>query len=116
MVCKADLFLPCYLLQLTLTMAKLTREDVLKLARLARLELSDKEVETYRTELSDILQYVEQLQSVEVDGLQPTNQVTGLTNVTRVDEVKDYGYKTDELLKNVPKVKDHQIQVKRMLG
>ncbi len=98
-----------------MAMAKLTREDVLKLARLARLELSEDEIENYRSELSEILQYVEQLQNVEVDGLKPTNQVTGLTNVMRPDEVKDYGYKTEELLKNVPHVKDHQIQVKRML-
>lgn len=97
-------------------MAKLTREDVLKLARLARLDLTESEIEQYRTELSEILQYVEQLQSVDVKGLQPTNQVTGLTNVTRQDKVKDYGYAPEDLLKNVPAVKDHQIKVKRMLG
>ena len=97
-------------------MAKLTRDDVLKLARLARLELSEDEVEEFRGELSDILQYVEQLQGVDVDGLKPTNQVTGLTNVTRQDEVRDYGYAPAELLKNVPRTKDDQIKVKRMLG
>jgi aspartyl-tRNA(Asn)/glutamyl-tRNA(Gln) amidotransferase subunit C len=97
-------------------MAKLTREDVLKLARLARLELSEEEIASFRTELSEILQYVEQLQDVDVDGLKPTNQVTGLTNVMREDEVRDYGYDTEDLLKNVPHVKNHQIQVKRMLG
>ena len=97
-------------------MAKLTREDVLKLARLARLDLSDEEVEEYREELSEILQYVEQLQSVDIEGLKPTNQVTGLTNVTRPDEVRDYGYKAAELLKNAPAVKDDQIQVRRMIG
>lgn len=97
-------------------MAKLTREDVLKLARLARLELSDAEVEEFRDELSSILQYVEQLQDADVKGLQPTNQVTGLTNVTRQDEIKDYGYKVETLLENVPQLKDNQIKVKRMLG
>ncbi len=97
-------------------MAKLSREDVLKLARLSRLDLTDEEIEEFRGELSEILQYVEQLQSVDVSGLKPTNQVTGLTNVTRPDEVNDYGYKTEELLKNVPQVKDHQIKVKRMVG
>lgn len=97
-------------------MSKLSREDVLKLARLARLSLSDEEVEQYRTELSDILQYVEQLQSINVKGLKPTNQVTGLTNVTRADEEKDYGYAPADLLKNVPAVKDGQIKVKRTLG
>lgn len=97
-------------------MAKLTREDVLKLARLARLDLTEEEVEEFRDELSEILQYVEQLQSVDVDGLKPTNQVTGLTDVTRPDEIRDYGYKVEKLLENVPAIKDNQIQVKRMLG
>ena len=97
-------------------MAKLTREDVLKLARLARLDLTDEEVEEFQGELSAILEYVEQLQSVDVDGLEPTNQVTGLTDVTRPDETRDYGYEPQELLKNVPDVKDNQIKVKRMLG
>lgn len=98
------------------SMSKLSRDDVLKLAQLARLELSDEEVEQYQSELSDILQYVEQLGSVDVSGLKPTNQVTGLTNVTRPDETRDYGYKAADLLKNVPAVKDNQIKAKRILG
>jgi aspartyl-tRNA(Asn)/glutamyl-tRNA(Gln) amidotransferase subunit C len=98
-------------------MTKLSRDDVLKLAQLARLKLSEQEIEEFRTELSDILQYVEQLQSVDISGLKPTNHVTGLTNVMRKDEVKDYGYKAEDLLKNVPKVnKDKLIEVKRMIN
>jgi aspartyl-tRNA(Asn)/glutamyl-tRNA(Gln) amidotransferase subunit C len=97
-------------------MAKLTREDVLKLARLARLELSEAEIAEFSEELSEILQYVEQLQNVDVSGLEPTNQVTGLTNVTRSDVVKSYGYEPKELLKNVPAIENDQIKVRRMIG
>lgn len=97
-------------------MAKLSRDDVLKLARLARLELSEDEIAAYSEELSNILQYVEQLQDVAVNGLAPTNQVTGLTNVTRQDEVHDYGYKPTDLLKQVPATESDQIKVKRMIG
>ncbi len=97
-------------------MAKLSRDDVLKLAQLARLQLTEAEVEEYSAELSEILQYVEQLSNVAVEGLEPTNQVTGLTNVTREDVVRDYGYQTADLLKNVPAVQDSQIKVKRMIG
>ncbi len=97
-------------------MTKLTRDDVLKLARLARISLSDAEVEEFSGELSAILQYVEQLSSVDVEGLKPTNQVTGLTNVMRKDEVIDYGYKPEDLLKNVPGVQNSQLKVKRMIG
>ncbi len=94
----------------------LSRQDILKLAQLSRLGLSDQEVDEFAQELTAILQYVEQLSGVDVAGLQPTSQVTGLTNVTRADEVRDYGYKPSDLLKNVPQTQDNQIKVKRMIG
>jgi len=97
-------------------MADLTRDDVLKLARLARLTLTDDEIERYRKELNEILKYVEQLQKVDVTGLQPTTQVTGLKNVMREDEIVDYGVTRDDLLRIVPHVQDKQIKVKRMIG
>ena len=88
----------------------------MKLARLARLDLTDEEVEQLSQELSEILQYVEQLQAVDIAGRQPTNQVTGLTNVMRDDTTRDYGYAPGDLLKNVPAVQDGMIKVKRMIG
>jgi len=97
-------------------MADLSRDDIIKLAALARLDLSDDEIAEYSQELTEILQYVEQLQSVNVDGLQPTNQVTGLTNVMRDDKIVDYGYDPKDLLKNVPTVESDHIKVKRMIG
>ena len=97
-------------------MTKLTRDDVLKLARLARIDVSEEEIETFSNEFSEILQYVEQLQAVDVDGLEPTSQVTGLTNIMRPDEVRSYGYEPHELLKNVPEVEADHLQVKRMVG
>ena len=97
-------------------MTELSREEVLKLAELARLALSDEEIEEFQGELSDILQYVEQLQQVDISGLKPTNQVTGLTNVMRDDTVRDYGYQPKDLLKNVPEVQDDMIKVNRMVG
>ena len=97
-------------------MAKLTRDDVLKLARLSRISLTDEEVDKFTDELSAILGYVEQLSSVDVEGLEPTNQVTGLTNVTRPDNIKDYGYAPKDLLKNVPAVQDDMIKVRRMIS
>lgn len=96
-------------------MASLTREEVLKLAALAKLELSNEEVEQFRSELSEILGYVEQLQSVDVGTLPPTYQVTGLVNVTRPDEIVDYGMSREELLKNAPAMQDGLIKVKRVL-
>jgi aspartyl-tRNA(Asn)/glutamyl-tRNA(Gln) amidotransferase subunit C len=97
-------------------MTKLLREDILKLAQLSRLGLTDAEVDEFAKELNAILGYVEQLSSVNVDGLVPTSQVTGLTNITRKDKIKNYGYKSQDLLKNVPKTEGDLIKVKRMIG
>lgn len=97
-------------------MADLTRDDILKLARLARLDLDTSEVDEFAFELGAILRYVEMLGAVDVNGLEPTSQVTGLVNITRSDAVKDYGYDPKGLLKNVPLVEENQIKVKRMIG
>jgi aspartyl-tRNA(Asn)/glutamyl-tRNA(Gln) amidotransferase subunit C len=96
-------------------MADLSRDDVLKLARLARLTISDEEADKYRIELSEILRYVELLQAADVDGLEPTFQVTGLTNVMRDDEILDYGVSPNDLLRIAPATQDRQVKVKRMI-
>lgn len=97
-------------------MAKLSREDVLKLARLARLQLSEAEVEKYQTEISTLLEYMELLNTVDLKGLEPTKQVTGLVNVMRADQEIDYTAQPDDLLKNAPATEDGHIKVKRMLA
>lgn len=97
-------------------MADLTTDDVLKLARLARIDLSDEELQAFVREFNAILEYVQQLQNVDVSGLEPTSQVTGLTNVTRADDVKVYGYDPLTLLENVPATESNLIKVKRMIA
>lgn len=70
---------------------QLSKEEVQKVAQLARIELTDEEVEKFSTQLSDVLSYVEQLQAVDTDGVEETAQVTGLENVLREDAVvKDH--------------------------
>jgi aspartyl-tRNA(Asn)/glutamyl-tRNA(Gln) amidotransferase subunit C len=96
-------------------MSHITRDDVLKLARLSRLTLAEDEINHFVRELSSIVEYIEQLQAVDTEGLTPTNQVTGLVNVTRPDIVKDYGATPADLLKNAPAVEEDQIKVKRMI-
>ena len=97
-------------------MTEITQDDILKLARLARLDLTEDEISEYATELSKIIDYVTMLNDIDVAGLKPTNQVTGLTNVTRADEIVDYGYQPHDLLANVPTVENDHIKVNRMIG
>ena len=96
-------------------MSKLSREEVLKLARLSRLRLSEAEIKKFQTELSEILEYVEMLNSVDTAGIIPTYQLTGLKNVMRADNMRDYTAKPADLLKNAPAVLGGQFKVKRVL-
>jgi aspartyl-tRNA(Asn)/glutamyl-tRNA(Gln) amidotransferase subunit C len=96
-------------------MSKLSRDDVLKLARLSRLKLTEQEVERFRDELSKILDYVESLDEVDTNGLDPTYQVTGLKNVMRDDKIEEYQAKPKDLIKNAPAVEASQFKVKRIL-
>ncbi len=62
------------------------REQVLHVARLARLELSDEEVERMAGELSGILEHVDRIAALDLDGVEPTSHVVPLENVLRSDD------------------------------
>lgn len=64
----------------------LTRADVLRIAELARLELSDDEVERFSKQISEILGYAEQVQDVDTTGVPPTSHVLGVVPAWREDE------------------------------
>ncbi|MEK9166840.1 MAG: Asp-tRNA(Asn)/Glu-tRNA(Gln) amidotransferase subunit GatC [Patescibacteria group bacterium] len=95
---------------------QLTTEQVRKIAHLARLHLTDEEVELFAGQLTNILDYVEVLKELDTTGVPETNQVTGLTNVLREDVVSQSLCKPDELLECSPLPKDkHQIKTKRVI-
>lgn len=97
-------------------MTKLTRDAVIKLAQLSRLKLTDEEIEKFRIELSEILNYVQLLEKVDTGKLKPTYQVTGLKNVMRADMTVNYQAQPTGLLKNAPDIEKNQFKVKRVLG
>lgn len=96
-------------------MAKISADEIKKLARLSRISLSEEEITKFQKEIESILGYVDQLAEVDIEGVATTSQVTGLTNVTRADEVSDYGVSREDLLKNVPDQEKGYIKVKRVL-
>ena len=69
-------------------MAKLTKQDVLHVAKLAKLPLTDTEVNKFTDQLSAIVNYMDELNAVDTTNIEPTSQTTGLENVFRNDEIK----------------------------
>lgn len=98
-----------------MAMSKITNDDVLRLAKLANIYIAPDKVAHLAKDLEEIITYVEMLKDVDVEGLEPTEQVTGLKNVMRSDKVVNYGASTEELLKNAPGRQGSHIKVKRVL-
>lgn len=95
----------------------LSKNEIEHIAKLARLELSDEELNKYGNQLSNILKYVEQLQEVDISHVEPTAQVTGLFNVFRKDEIVDWDKsEIDAALKDSPESDERFVKTKRILG
>jgi aspartyl-tRNA(Asn)/glutamyl-tRNA(Gln) amidotransferase subunit C len=77
------------------------KDQVLHVARLARLKLSDEEVERMAGELSGILEHVERISELDLDGVEPTSHVIALENVLRADEPRP-SWERDEMLERAP--------------
>ncbi len=92
----------------------LTKEEVIKIAKLARIELTEKEVEKFQKELSTVLAYVEELKQVNTEGLEEVSQVTGLVNVQREDKAIETDCR-EEILAQAPEIKDGYFKVKAIL-
>ncbi|MBP6085276.1 Asp-tRNA(Asn)/Glu-tRNA(Gln) amidotransferase subunit GatC [Candidatus Gracilibacteria bacterium] len=89
----------------------LTTEDVLKIAKLANLKLSDAEVEKFAPQLGTILEYLNILQTLDTEHVVPTAQVTGLHSVTRPDSITKRSAADDLLAVSPLPKEDHQLLV-----
>src|SRR3989344_909075 len=69
-------------------MSKLSDSDVKHVAKLANLPLTSEEISRFKSQLSQVLAYVEKLSEVDTEKVEPTSQTTGLENVLRKDEIK----------------------------
>jgi aspartyl-tRNA(Asn)/glutamyl-tRNA(Gln) amidotransferase subunit C len=96
-------------------MSKIGTTEVERIAKLARISLSSDETAKMSVELGRILEFVEQLQQVDIEGTEPTDQVTGLVDVWREDEIRP-SMPRDQFLANSPEQKDGYIVVKRVLN
>jgi aspartyl-tRNA(Asn)/glutamyl-tRNA(Gln) amidotransferase subunit C len=95
-------------------MAEITREEVERVADLAKLHLTDEEVDLMRTQLSNILEAVETLRDVDTSQVHPTASVIQLENVMREDEVRA-GIGREAALANAPLRDDPFLRVPTVL-
>ncbi len=94
----------------------LSKEEIIKVATLARIGVSEKDVEKYQHDLSEILDYFKKLDELDVSGVEPIGHITGMQNTFRTDQQADFGKLGREaIMKNVPDQKDEYIKVKSVL-
>jgi aspartyl-tRNA(Asn)/glutamyl-tRNA(Gln) amidotransferase subunit C len=93
---------------------KISREEVLHVARLARLSFSPEEIERFTEQLSDILSYMEKLQELDTEDVEPTSHVLPITNVFKEDEVHP-SWKRERMLAGGPSVEHGHYKVPKIV-
>jgi aspartyl-tRNA(Asn)/glutamyl-tRNA(Gln) amidotransferase subunit C len=88
--------------------------DIEKVARLARLELTEEEKETFGNQLEQILNYMEQLNRLDTAGVEPTSHAIPIYNVFREDETRS-SFSREEVLSIAPDQEDGQFKVPRII-
>lgn len=87
-------------------MSKLDIDQIEHIAKLSKLELSEDEKELYTGQLSSVLEYVGELSEIDTENVEPTANVTGLSNIWRDDEIEKSDINHDDIAKNAPEFKD----------
>ena len=95
--------------------SKITKDEIIALAKLTKLSLNDKEIEQYTEEISDLLKYFEQLDKLDLEGVEPTISVGVTQTVSRPDTVSKQVVSPKDLRAILPSKQDNYIKVKRMI-
>ncbi len=89
---------------------QITKELVQYVAELSRIKLSEQDAENMQKELGAIVDYMEVLNKLDTDSVEPISHIFNITNVMREDEVKE-SYDRNEMLKNAPERTDETVVV-----
>lgn len=96
-------------------MPRISRDDVVHVARLARLELAEDQIETFTGQLGAILDHAEDVEALDLADVPPTSHPFELVNVLRPDEVGDT-LSNEEALAGAPHAEDGRFRVPTILG
>ena len=93
----------------------ITRTEILHLAELSNLSLSDEQVDALTIDLENIIGYISQLDELDTDGVEPSYQCFDMVNVWREDEIHKFEADREKLLALSKEVYDNQIKVPKVL-
>lgn len=93
----------------------ITREDVLHLAKLSNISLSEEQIEPLKKDLDNIVGYISQLDELDTEGVEPTYQCFDMHNVWREDVIEEFEANREDLLNLTVESEDHQIKVPKVL-
>ena len=96
-------------------MPKITKDEVIKVAQLARLELNESEINNHAKQLEKILEYIKQLEKIDTDNVPSTTRAIEVINVFRKDENKNSDC-TQELLELGPSREDKYFKVPKIIS
>ena len=96
-------------------MTKITKEEVKKVAHLARLELNMNEINNHAEQLEKILDYIRQLEKIDTDNVPCTTRAIEVINVFRKDEKKNFD-STEEILELSPSREDEYFKVPKIIN
>lgn len=93
----------------------LSKEDVIKVAKLSKLEFTEQEIENYRNDLNKIILHMEELNQIDTTGVEPLFNVLDTKDKLRSDIIFD-GQSKDEFLANAPESDENFIIVPKIIG
>ena len=96
-------------------MTKITKEEVEKVAHLARLELNENEINNHAEQLEKILDYIRQLEKIDTESVPCTTRAIEVLNVFRKDEKKNYEC-NEEILELAPSKEDKYFKVPKIIN
>lgn len=96
-------------------MTQISRDVVVHLAELSKLQLTEEETESLRVDIANILEYVDKLNELDTSHVEPRYQVIDVENIWRDDVVRDSGISREQLLGLASEAADNQIKVPKVL-
>jgi aspartyl-tRNA(Asn)/glutamyl-tRNA(Gln) amidotransferase subunit C len=96
-------------------MTQISRDEVIHLAELSKLQLTEEEIESLSVDIGNILAYVDQLNELDTSEVEPTYQVIDLKNIWRDDVAAEPTVRREALLTLAPASADNQVKVPKVL-